>query len=78
MPRAELFPENSTMVERQDVEFAVEDGERLRGWLFLPSEPVGRLPGISLAHGYAGVKEHGLERFARAFAEAGLAGFYGG
>ena len=25
-----------------------------------------------MAHGYAGVKEHGLERFARAFAEAGF------
>jgi dienelactone hydrolase len=25
-----------------------------------------------MAHGYAGVKEHGLERFAKAFAEAGF------
>ena len=29
-------------------------------------------PAISMAHGYAGVKEHGLERFAHAFAEAGF------
>jgi uncharacterized protein len=60
------------MVERRDVEFAVDGGDRLRGWLFLPSGQAGKVPAISLAHGYAGVKEHGLERFARAFAEAGL------
>jgi len=60
------------MVERRDVEFTVDGGDRLRGWLFLPSKRTGRLPAISLAHGYAGVKEHGLERFARAFAETGF------
>jgi len=60
------------MVERRDVEFTVDGGDRLRGWLFLPSKRTGRLPAISLAHGYAGVKEHGLERFARAFAESGF------
>jgi hypothetical protein len=72
MPRANLSPGSSIMVERRDVEFAVEGGDRLRAWLFLPSERVGKLPAISLAHGYAGVKEHGLERFAQAFAEAGF------
>ena len=45
------------MVERRDVEFTVDGGDRLRGWLFLPSKRTGRLPAISLAHGYAGVKE---------------------
>ena len=60
------------MVERRDIEFAVDGGDRLRGWLFLPSERVGKLPAVSLAHGYAGVKEHGLEPFGRAFAQAGL------
>ena len=55
------------MVERRDVEFGVDGGDRLRGWLFLPSKRAGPLPAISVAHGYAGVKEHGLERFARAF-----------
>ena len=69
------------MVERRNVEFAVDGGDRLRGWLFLPSKPTGRLPAVSLAHGYAGVKEHGLERFACAFAKAGfrlVAYTYGG
>jgi len=60
------------MIERRDIEFEVEGGDRLRGWLFLPEANAGRHPAISMAHGYAGVKEHGLERFARAFAEAGF------
>ena len=58
------------MVERRDVEFKVEGGDRLRGWLFVPENRSARHPAISMAHGYAGVKEHGLERFARAFTEA--------
>ena len=60
------------MVERRDVDFEVEGGDRLRGWLFQPEVEVGPHPAISMAHGYAGVKEHGLERFARVFAEAGF------
>jgi cephalosporin-C deacetylase-like acetyl esterase len=35
------------MVERRDVEFGVDGGDRLRGWLFLPSKRAGRLPAIS-------------------------------
>src|ERR1700730_15507216 len=72
MLRTNLASEGSTMVERRDVEFGVDGGDRLRGWLFLPSKRAGPLSAISVAHGYAGVKEHGLERFARAFAEAGF------
>jgi uncharacterized protein len=60
------------MVQRQDVEFAVDGGVMLRGWLFVPEGP-GPHPGITMAHGFAGVKEHGLERFARVFADAGFA-----
>src|SRR6202051_1133049 len=59
------------MARRQDVEFAVEGDVTLRGWLFVP-EGRGPRPGITMAHGYAGVREHGLERFARVFAEAGF------
>src|ERR1700747_867936 len=60
------------MVERRDVDFEVEGGDRLRGWLFVPSNGSAKLPAVSIAHGYAGGKEQGLEHFARAFAEAGL------
>lgn len=59
------------MVQRQDVEFPGEGGVTLRGWLFQPNA-VGRYPAITMAHGFAGVKEHGLERFAWAFAQAGF------
>jgi uncharacterized protein len=59
------------MVERQDVEFTVEGDVTLRGWLFVP-DGAGPHPGITMAHGFAGVKEHGLERFARLFADAGF------
>jgi len=58
-------------MHREDVEFAVEGGVTLRGWLFVPEgEPPH--PAITMAHGFAGVKEHGLKRFAAAFAAAGF------
>src|SRR5277367_1555764 len=59
------------MAERENIEFEVEGGVTLRGWLFVPGGK-GPAPAITMAHGYAGVKEHGMERFARAFAEAGF------
>jgi dienelactone hydrolase len=58
-------------MHRDDVEFDVEGGVTLRGWLFSPDSP-GHHPAITMAHGYAGVKEHGLDRFARASAEDGF------
>jgi len=58
-------------MERQDVEFATEGGVTLRGWLYIPEGPAPH-PAITMAHGFAGVKEHGLDRFARVFAEAGF------
>jgi hypothetical protein len=67
-----LITTEDMMVERRDVEFEVEGGDRLRGWLFRSEVEAGPHPAISMAHGYAGVKEHGLERFARAFADGGL------
>jgi uncharacterized protein len=59
------------MVQQQNVEFAAENGVILRGWLFVPDGP-GQHPAITMAHGFAGVKEHGLERFAQVFADAGF------
>jgi uncharacterized protein len=59
------------VTEREDVAFEAEGGVTLRGWLLSPDGP-GSHPAITMAHGYAGVKEHGLERFARAFAEGGF------
>ncbi|MEU9337162.1 alpha/beta hydrolase [Streptomyces sp. NPDC048290] len=59
------------MVERKDVEFKADADVTLRGWLYLPDGP-GPHPAITMAHGYAGVKDHGLEPFARTFAENGF------
>ena len=58
-------------MRRHDVEFTGEGAVTLRGWLFVP-DGAGPHPAITMAHGFAGVKEHGLERFARVFAEAGF------
>jgi uncharacterized protein len=60
------------MFDRRDVEFDADSGLKLRGWLFVPEGRSWPRPAVTMAHGYAGVKEHGLERFARAFAEAGF------
>lgn len=59
------------MTEKSDVEFQGEGNVNLRGWLFRPAGQ-GRWPAISMCHGFAAVKEHRLELFARAFAEAGF------
>jgi fermentation-respiration switch protein FrsA (DUF1100 family) len=58
-------------MHRQNVEFAVESNVILRAWLYMP-DGVGPHPAITMAHGFAGVKEHGLERFAHAFVDAGF------
>jgi fermentation-respiration switch protein FrsA (DUF1100 family) len=56
---------------REDVEFDA-DGVTLRGWFYSPSGG-GPAPTIVMAHGFSAVKEMYLDRFAEAFAEAGLA-----
>jgi len=58
---------------RTDVEFKAEDGVTLRGWRYLPDNRAGKLPTIVMAHGFSAVKEMYLDRFAEAFAQAGLA-----
>jgi fermentation-respiration switch protein FrsA (DUF1100 family) len=60
------------MFARHDIEFAGEQSVTLRGWLFVPDNAAGPLPAISMCHGYAAVKEHALDKFAQAFAEAGF------
>lgn len=60
------------MVEPRNVEFEAEGGDHLRGWLFTPATVRKQYPAVSMAHGYGGVKEHGLRRFAQAFTDAGF------
>ena len=58
---------------RTDVEFRTEDGVMLRGWHYRPDRGRGPWPTIVMAHGFSAVKEMYLDRFAEAFAAAGLA-----
>ncbi|WP_461518087.1 alpha/beta hydrolase [Porticoccus sp.] len=58
---------------RRDVEFNTEDGVTLRGWHYVPKDIQGKVPTIVMAHGFSAVKEMYLDRFAEAFAKAGLA-----
>jgi fermentation-respiration switch protein FrsA (DUF1100 family) len=55
-----------------DVEFAANGGTKLRGWLFSPADGARNCPAITMAHGFAGVKEHRLDAYARTFSEAGF------
>jgi len=57
---------------RSDIAFRTEDGTTLRGWHYLPDGAAGKLPAIVMAHGFSAVKEMFLDRFAEAFAAAGL------
>jgi len=59
------------MTERLDVEFDAEGAVTLRGWLYVP-DGRGPHPAVTMASGYAAAKEHGIERFAQAFAEDGF------
>src|SRR5580692_10742326 len=59
------------MALKLDVRVPAEGGIELGAWLFLP-ERDGPHAAITMAHGFAGTKEHGLERFAQAFAAAGF------
>lgn len=58
---------------RRDIEFKTEDGVMLRGWLYRPDGAGDKTPAIVMAHGFSAVKEMYLDRFAEAFASAGLA-----
>jgi fermentation-respiration switch protein FrsA (DUF1100 family) len=59
---------------RRDIEFRSE-GVICRGWLYTPDgrSTTQRAPTIVMAHGFSGVREMRLDRFAEAFAAGGLA-----
>jgi uncharacterized protein len=60
------------MTARSEIRFPVDDDVELGAWLYVPKSDAHHCPAITMAHGYAGVKEHGITRFAEAFAEAGF------
>jgi uncharacterized protein len=58
---------------REDLEFNAE-GVTLRGWFYAPEGGgAAPRPTVVMAHGFSAVKEMYLDRFAEAFAAAGLA-----
>jgi uncharacterized protein len=59
------------VTSRIEVRIPVGQEIELGAWLFLP-EGTGPHPAITMAHGFAGIREHGLEPFAEAFARAGF------
>jgi uncharacterized protein len=60
------------MVDRIDVGFSATDGTKLAAWLFRPANRSNSLPAVTMAHGFSLTRFHGIESFARAFAEAGF------
>jgi uncharacterized protein len=64
---------NQEKAMRKDIEYKTEDGVTLRGWHYVPDSGKGKFPTIVMAHGFSAVKEMYLDRFAEAFAVAGLA-----
>ena len=56
---------------RRDIEFDAE-GVTLRGWFYSAEGSSGPGPAVVMAHGFSAVKEMYLDRFAEAFAAAGL------
>jgi len=59
---------------RRDIEF-LSDGVTCRGWFYTPEggSAGSTLATIVMAHGFSAVKEMRLDRFAEAFAQAGMA-----
>lgn len=57
---------------RTDISFKTQDGLELAGWLFTP-QGAGRYPAIVMAHGFTAVKEQYLDKYGKAFADAGFA-----
>ncbi|RAS35570.1 alpha/beta hydrolase [Paraburkholderia bryophila] len=60
------------MYQKHHVRFPVDGGIDLSAWLFVPEHHDAPLPAVTMAHGFAGTKYHGIEPFAGAFAEAGF------
>ena len=60
------------MPTRKEVRFKDDDSDELSAWLYLPEGGEAPRPAISMAHGFAATRWHGLGRFAELFAAAGF------
>lgn len=61
------------MHTRKEVRFKDDGGDELSAWLYLPEGGEAPRPAISMAHGFAATRWHGLGKFAELFANAGFA-----
>jgi fermentation-respiration switch protein FrsA (DUF1100 family) len=59
-------------MSHQDVFVPVEGDIQLHAWVFRPPTVSGPFPGITMAHGFGGVKYRGLEGYAERFSRAGF------
>lgn len=57
---------------RKDIEFNA-DGVILRGWFYTPDSGAGPFATVVMAHGFSGVKEMDLDKYADVFCAGGLA-----
>jgi fermentation-respiration switch protein FrsA (DUF1100 family) len=57
---------------RKEIEINAE-GVILRGWLYTPDDKPKPAPVVVMAHGFSGVKEQYLDRYAEVFSTAGMA-----
>ncbi|MFJ3498262.1 alpha/beta hydrolase [Streptomyces sp. NPDC086091] len=57
----------------EEIRVPVDDGIDLHTWLYRPERAAGPVPVITMAHGFAGLKYHGLDGYAQRFAAAGYA-----
>jgi fermentation-respiration switch protein FrsA (DUF1100 family) len=60
------------MFQKHDIRFPVEGRIELSAWLFVPTPRTTRLPAVTMAHGFAGTRHHGIEPMAEALADAGF------
>lgn len=58
---------------RKDIHFHTSDGLKLAGWHFVPTGDIANSSAaIVMAHGFAGIKEQHLGKYAELFAQAGF------
>ena len=57
---------------RQEVKFTADGEIQLGAWLFQPDAISTPRPAITMAHGFAATREHGIAKFAETFAAAGF------
>lgn len=64
--------EKNNHFTRETVRFNVANDIKLSAWLYTPNHKSGKLPAISMAHGFGATRYHGLDHLAGLLAKAGF------